>query len=139
MSLFLWKKSYEIGVAEIDMQHRKLVGMINELSDAMLEKRGYRAVPHILEELADYVKLHFSDEEKLMEKYNFPDAPRHLLAHEAFARKVVDFKEAYELEEDLDVRELLDFLCGWLKNHITVNDKAIARHIRRVKMGISEF
>ena len=52
-------------------------------------------------------------------------------------QKVIDFKEIYDLEKDVNVRELLDFLCGWLKNHITVNDKAIAKHIRRVEMGLA--
>ena len=60
MPLFLWKRSYEIGVAEIDVQHRRLVGFINELSDAMMVKQGHRAVPHVLEELIDYIQLHFT-------------------------------------------------------------------------------
>ena len=39
MPLFLWKKNYEIGIAEIDTQHRNLVGIINGLSDAMMNKK----------------------------------------------------------------------------------------------------
>ena len=49
MPLFLWKKNYEIGIAEIDTQHRNLVGIINGLSNAMMNKKGYVIVPHILE------------------------------------------------------------------------------------------
>ncbi len=135
MPLFLWKKSYELKIAEIDMQHRRLVGMINELSDAMLEQRGYRAVPHILEELIDYVHQHFADEEKVMKECNFPEMDQHVEEHRGFAEKVIEFKDMYYQEHELDTRELLDFLCDWLKNHITVNDKEIAKHIRRVEMG----
>ena len=40
MPLFLWKKSYEIGIAENDTQHRNLVGIINELPDAMMTQKG---------------------------------------------------------------------------------------------------
>ena len=65
MPLFLWKKSYEIGIDEIDNQHRKLVGIINELSDAMMVQKGYKAVPHILEQLTDYIQFHFTTEEEI--------------------------------------------------------------------------
>jgi len=136
MPLFLWKKSYELKIPQIDMQHRQLVGMINELSDAMLEQRGYRAVPHILEELAEYVQQHFSDEEKVMKEYNFPETGQHVQEHRDFAEKVIDFKAMYNQDKQVNTRELLYFLCDWLKNHITVNDKAIAKHIRRVEMGL---
>lgn len=136
MPLFLWKKSYELKIPEIDMQHRRLVGMINELSDAMLEKRGYRTVPHILEELSEYVQQHFADEEKIMMECNYPEMDQHVREHREFAKKVIGFKEMYAQEHQLDTRELLDFLCDWLKNHITVDDKAIAEHLRLVKLGV---
>ena len=63
MTLFLWKRSYEIGIAEIDMQHRRLVGFINELSDAMMMQQGHRTIPHVIEELVEYIQLHFTTEE----------------------------------------------------------------------------
>jgi len=136
MPLFLWKKSYELKIPQIDMQHRQLVGMINELSDAMLEKRGYRAVPHILEELAEYVQQHFADEEKVMEECNYLELDQHIQEHRGFAEKVIEFKEMYNQDKQVDTRKLLYFLCDWLKNHITVNDKAIAKHIRCLEMGL---
>ena len=48
MLLFLWKKNYEIGIAKIDTQLRNLVGIINGLSDAMMNKKGYVIVTYIL-------------------------------------------------------------------------------------------
>lgn len=136
MPLFLWKKSYELKIPEVDMQHRQLVGMINELSDAMMEQRGYRTVPHILEELVVYVQQHFADEQKVMMECHYPETDQHIKKHNEFTEKVVAFKGVYDQDHELDPRELLDFLCDWLVNHITVDDKAIAKHIRRVKLGV---
>ena len=50
MLLFLWKKNYEIGIAKIVTQLRNLVGIINGLSDAMMNKKGYAVVTYILDE-----------------------------------------------------------------------------------------
>ena len=123
MPLFFWKKSYEINVPEIDMQHRQLVGLINELSDAMMVKQGHRALRHILEELVDYIQLHFTTEEAVMQKMNYPGLNEHSREHLDLTRQVLEFKERYLQDHDLKPSELLDFLCDWLKNHIMVNDK----------------
>jgi len=136
MPLFLWKKSYEIKVPDVDVQHRRLVGMINELSDAMMLQSGQRTVPHILEKLVDYVQLHFTSEESLMEKIDYPDLEEHRQQHLEFTQKVLDFKVKHTCEKTLDTVELLNFLCDWLKMHILECDKAIGSYMRRVELGL---
>ena len=138
MSLFLWKKSYEIGSPEIDMQHRRLVGLINELSDAMMNRQGYRAVPHVLEELLDYVQLHFSSEENLMHEMNYPGLNEHREEHLGMTGKILEFKGRCSRDNELDASELLRFLCEWLKHHINARDKEFGRYMRRVEMGLEE-
>jgi hemerythrin-like metal-binding protein len=138
MSLFLWKKSYEIGFPEIDMQHRRLVGLINELSDAMMISQGYRAVPHVLEELVDYVQLHFTSEESLMHEMNYPGQVEHCAEHLDFTGKILGYKGRYARDHDVDASELLRFMCEWLKNHIVARDQEFGRYMRRVEMGLEE-
>lgn len=135
MSLFLWKKSYETGMPDIDVQHRRLVGMINELSDAMLMQKGQRTVPHILEELVDYIQLHFSTEEAVMLKTSYPDMEEHSQAHLDLTRQVLEFKGRFDAEHELDSGELLNFLCEWLKNHIMVSDREFGKYVRSIKSG----
>lgn len=136
MTLFLWKKSYEIKVSEIDMQHRRLVTLINELSDAMMVKQGHRAVPHVLEELVEYVQLHFTTEEQLMREMAFPEVDEHCREHLNFTNKVLALRKKYSQDHMLDSSEVLNFLCDWLRNHIIVNDKEIGEYMRRVEMGL---
>ena len=123
MTLFLWKKSYNIGVPEVDAQHRRLVGMINELSDAMMDRHGQRTVPHILTELTDYIQLHFETEESYMQENQYPGIHQHKQMHIDLTRKVLDFREKAREGQEVKAKELLDFLCSWLKNHIMVEDK----------------
>lgn len=136
MPLFLWKKSYEINVPEIDVQHRRLVGMINELADAMMVQKGRNALPHILEELADYIQLHFTTEETMMQKRNYPELDEHAEVHHELTQQFLEYKDQYSLDHDLNPKVLLDFLCSWLKNHIMVNDQAFGTFIRRAEMGL---
>ncbi len=34
MSLIRWNDSYSVNIAKIDQEHKQLVGMVNELTDA---------------------------------------------------------------------------------------------------------
>lgn len=133
--LFLWRKSYEIGVAEIDMQHRRLVGMINELSDAMMERRGQRAVKHVLDELKDFIVEHFETEESVMEKSGYPDLPQHRIKHVELTRQVLEFREKARGDQQLEASELLDFLCDWLRNHMMVFDKEVGKYLKDFNRG----
>ena len=98
MTLFLWKKSYEIDVPEIDVQHRRLVGLINELSDAMMQQEGYRTVSHVIDELIEYVVLHFSKEERLMREHDYLGLDDHHQIHLDLTGKVHEFKR--QLDHD---------------------------------------
>ncbi len=135
MPLFFWKKSYEINVPEIDMQHRRLVGLINELSDAMIVKQGHKSIQRVLTGLVDYIQVHFSTEEEAMQRINYPSLYEHRQEHLNLTSQVLDIEERYNFDNDLDSQEALNFLCDWLKTHIIVSDKDFGNFIRRVKMG----
>ena len=130
MPLFLWKKSYEIGIAENDTQHRNPVGIINELSDAMITKKGYIVVPHILEKLEDYIQSHFTTEEEIMRDTKYPALDEHCQEHLAMTTKVIGFKRACAKNHEINVVEVLNFLRDWLKEHIVMSDKKLKANIQ---------
>jgi hemerythrin len=132
MPIFLWKKSYEIGIAEIDNQHRNLVGIINELSDAMMNRKGYIIVPKILEKLVDYIQFHFTTEEEIMRETKYPALDEHCQEHLSMTTKVLEFKRSYAKDHEINTGEVLNFLCDWLKEHIVVSDKKLRAHIQRM-------
>ena len=136
MPLFLWKKSYELGIDEIDEQHRHLVGIINELSDAMMIQKGYKAVPHILEQLTDYIQFHFTNEEEIMRITKYPDLEEHCREHLMMTKKVLDFKRNYSKDHEINSGDVLTFLCNWLKEHIVVSDKKLRAHIKGERPNI---
>jgi hemerythrin-like metal-binding protein len=123
MPLFTWSDSYSVNSPEIDTQHKKLFDLINNLHDAMIRGKGKEVVGQILDGLIDYTRVHFADEEKMLEAINYPDLPAHLVEHDAFIRKVFQLQTDYRSGKQALTLPVMDFLKNWLLNHILKTDK----------------
>ncbi|HNY64223.1 MAG TPA: bacteriohemerythrin [Deltaproteobacteria bacterium] len=123
MSLIQWTDALSVNVGEIDRQHRKLVGLMNDLSDAMSQKKGKEAMERTLKGLLEYTVTHFSHEEKLFDRFNYPAAVSHKQAHASFVKKVGEFLDGYEKGRLGLSIEIMYFLRDWLKDHIQGIDR----------------
>ena len=124
MALLTWSSSMEVGIGEIDRQHKKLVDLINTLHEGMLAKKTKEALGKTLAELISYTKSHFGTEEKYFDRFGYPDAAKHKKEHVAFAGKVLDFQKKFEDGSILISMEIMTFLREWLVKHIQGSDKA---------------
>ena len=122
MALINWTSDFSVGVEEIDIQHKKLVNMINELYEAMTNGKGNSKLEEIINRLADYCVYHFATEEKYFDKFGYPDTENHKKIHNDFIEKVSIFKTEFENKEVLLTNEVLEFLSSWIRNHILGND-----------------
>jgi len=123
MGTITWNDSLSVKVLAIDQQHKKLVDMINELSDAMRSGKGRDVLSKIISGLILYTGTHFKTEEKYFDQFGYPEAEIHKKEHEAFVLKVLEFKKGFE-KGDLNLTvEIMDFLSDWLQNHIKGSDK----------------
>jgi hemerythrin len=123
MALINWDDSFSVNVVEIDGQHQKLVGMINDLHDAMKQGRGKDVLDKIINGLIDYTGYHFRTEEKYFDQFGYPDANSHKEEHMDFTKNVSDFKEGFTAGKIGLSMEVMDFLTNWLQNHIKIVDK----------------
>jgi hemerythrin len=123
MPLMEWTGELGVNVKEIDEQHKKLIGLINKLHDAMLAGQGKQALEGTLQELAAYTVYHFGVEEKYMQQFKYPGYLRHKAAHTAFVKKVTDFQDDFSHNRLGVTLELMNFLKDWVNNHIRETDK----------------
>ena len=123
MALIQWNDGLSVGVGEIDRQHQKLIGMINDLNDAMKQGKGKDILYKIINGLTIYTKTHFGTEEKYFDQFRYPDANNHKTKHLEFTKKVTEFKEGFNKGKISLSIEIMDFLSNWLQNHIKVIDK----------------
>lgn len=123
MALFEWKDIYSVNIKTVDDQHQMLVASLNELFEAMRSREANAVISGILKGLIDYVGVHFSYEESLMQKHNYPGYAQHKKEHEAFVAKVSDFVEKQKAGKLMLSMEVMNFLKQWLKDHIMGSDK----------------
>lgn len=130
MPLMTWTPKLSVGVAVLDDDHKKLVGMVNELYDAMQAGHGKESLGPILDRLVDYTKVHFAREEKFFTQTGYPDAAPHKQQHDALTRQVLDVQRKYAAGATATVSlEVMHFLRDWLINHIQGSDQKYRPHL----------
>ena len=120
---------YLTGIELIDAEHKELFGIVdkaNQLIKSIDSLSGYDNIIQILKELKDYTKEHFADEEEYMESIHYEGLSAQKRAHEAFIDKLehIDLNQIDENPQEY-LQELVEFLLGWLINHILHTDKLI--------------
>lgn len=121
--LLEWDDRYSVGVSRFDKQHRQLIKLINDLNEAMKLNKDDTYVNRILDELVDYTVNHFSSEENLMKRYNYPDFDAHVRIHKDLVAKVADFQKQFKSGNAMLNVELMQFLRSWLVDHIQGTDQ----------------
>jgi hemerythrin len=129
MSLIKWNDSFSVNVVKIDQEHKKLFGMINDLTDAMKAGKGKDVLADILDGLISYTASHFQLEENYFQQVKYPHAATHKKEHVAFVQKVTDFKRDFDEGRATVSVNILQFLSKWLQNHIKGTDQQYSSYL----------
>ncbi len=132
MAMMEWQDSFSVGITAMDLQHRQLVAMVNQLYEAMQTGKGDVVVKTLLPNLAQYTRSHFNTEEKLMHDVGFPGIAAHQAEHVKLNLQVSDLLDRVKAGKMVATVSLATFLKDWLTKHILGNDmqygKFIASH-----------
>lgn len=129
MNLIVWTNVLSVGIEEIDEQHKQLISIINQLNDAIRDKRGRNVFKNALTELNHYVVYHFTFEETLFDDLAYDEKESHLKKHALFIEELNTLTHEFDdLEQDIS-EKLVTFLRQWLINHILSVDKKLGHAI----------
>lgn len=142
-SYFHWNHDLTTGISSIDLQHRKLIDIINDVlrlcfnNDLIDEKK----IAEVYKNLSLYVVEHFASEEQIM-KDSFVDLRHfneHVRVHAEFKETVNQlFLDHTALINPDRLGEVAEFLIRWLAYHILSMDKSLTRQIGSIQNeGIS--
>ncbi|MDE5717285.1 MAG: hemerythrin family protein, partial [Lachnospiraceae bacterium] len=125
----LFTSQYLTGISLIDEEHKELFRIIGEVQRVIRDEYvhdKYDEIVHLLEELRDYTKFHFADEEKYMQSIQYEGLDAQKRAHEAFVSRLeeMDLDHIDENQQET-LEDLMEFLTEWLVNHILHSDKKI--------------
>ena len=125
MALINWSTKLSVGVFQLDADHVILIGLINQLYDAMSEGHGQQLTKTILATLKEYTVSHFSREEALMKEQKYPDYEAHKEHHKKLISQLNEFMARHAaVNTSVTPPEMAQFLQGWLINHIQKADFA---------------
>lgn len=142
MAVIEWSKELMLGVPAMDAEHKQLVRLSNDFLLAASEHAPFSRLSHILGELIARTRIHFQQEEILLDKAGYPGLAGHRLEH---ARLLVEAQKLYERFAALDATpdrdedasrvltmETARFLQRWLVDHIMADDKPYRPYVMRL-------
>jgi hemerythrin len=135
-----WTEDLSTGVKIIDNQHKELFVRINDLVDAIKQHTCKYKISDVVRFLDDYIVLHFSEEEIMMQQCAYPDYPAHKAQHTKFIANFEELKiELLKLEGgkkpgsyDLSV-ETNQVVVDWILEHIARVDKKLGLFLQAKK------
>lgn len=123
-----WQDNLNIGVLEIDLQHKLLFEKFNAFLAACDAQTAADGIYRLFWFLEAYTLTHFTEEEKLMQTVGYPELETHRSQHEHFADQIADLKQRLRAEGPTEslISHIRKFIGGWLIGHIGTMDRAVA-------------
>ena len=129
MAFIVWNPSISVGIDTIDKQHKKLIGLVNELADAMKDGKSKDVLSKVFGGLVEYTKEHFAFEESLFRQHGYAGKEEHIRQHAELTAQAMGLKKDFESGKAAVSMETLKFLNTWLIDHIQGTDKKYAPHL----------
>lgn len=123
MPLIEWNDSFSVQNIEMDEQHQYLFELLNKLHTAMSQGKGRETLPGVFDNLFQYTKKHFSAEELILQKYNYPGFVAHKRQHEELIMKLNVLQGQFLAGDFSASIQTRDFLKNWLIEHIQKSDQ----------------
>lgn len=130
-----WDERFATNIPLIDEQHKELFRLTNELFKSCVSGDVNAAFKDAMKSAVDYVRFHFSAEEKMLVNVHYPDIAAHKKAHETFVKRILEDAENFKEGKKLTPFNFVRFLRDWILSHIAVMDMQYASYIKGLKKG----
>ena len=124
MTLLLsWNRASNVGVKAMDDQHAIMMDTMNELRAALEQGAKRVQADELLNKLIEFTRMHFWNEERLLEQHGFPGLAGHLSEHQRLLTQLQDKVHRTQHGEAAHMSELLCFLHDWFIDHVEGMDR----------------
>ncbi|NIM69421.1 MAG: bacteriohemerythrin [Xanthomonadales bacterium] len=122
MTLLQWKPAYSLAIPAVDLEHREMIGLINECYERMGSDADTAAIERFLGEIHAGIAAHFALEEQLMLRSNYPEYGAHKEDHEDLLDQIRDFMDRFDEDREAGLRLLQQRLADWFGRHFATFD-----------------
>lgn len=119
----VWGDGYSVCVNAMDEHHHKFIDYLNDLYDAVREKKNLSDMKAVAQEFYDYTRFHFKSEEALLAQYNYPGLDEQEEEHAYYVNKIATFRNLLFQDPQEMSHDMLIFFKDWFLNHIQQVDK----------------
>ncbi|MFN4063457.1 cation-binding hemerythrin HHE [Azoarcus communis] len=129
MAQMQWTEQLELGLGRMDDTHREFVDLYNQVASAPAEQFLAR-----LDAFIEHTEAHFDQENRWMEKVNFPGC--HRAEHDRVMVVLRDVRNRVERGDGFLGRRLIEELPAWFDNHVGGMDAALAFHLDSIGFDV---
>lgn len=124
-----WNGEYAVGVVEIDEQHKALVDLANFLHDSALRGTSPEQIDRAFHDLLNYLRFHFSAEERFMESVAKAELRVHKGAHDEVRSIVGVYALLFPMDPQAVSLAMLAILRALSVEHVLGLDQRLALYV----------
>jgi len=129
MDEYVWDETYQVDVEILDQQHRVIFVSLQKISSAVAEVANEGTVLSLIDNFDIYCKVHFFDEERVMEHAGFPSVNLHQKQHDIFVNHLELFKAAYSPRKTT-MKDDFIVIADWFVRHVMTFDRDYADFLK---------
>jgi hemerythrin-like metal-binding protein len=130
-SLIEWRDDFKIGIADVDYEHLRLIGLINGIYRELGERPDKADVSAALGEIHVKISAHFALEEKIMRERRYDQYADHKADHERLLDEIRDIMDAFEEAPGFDYAgAMVARVTPWFTGHFKTKDARLHRMLK---------
>ncbi|MDZ4731027.1 MAG: hemerythrin family protein [Xanthomonadales bacterium] len=122
MNLVQWKSSFSLGIPSVDLEHREMIGLINEAYQRLEGREEPAAIEAMLGEIHAGIAAHFALEERLMRESGYGEYSAHKDDHERLLDQIMGLMDDYANDPQAGREQLQLGLSDWFSVHFASFD-----------------
>lgn len=134
----MWSSDLEIGVPELDEQHKYFFDIANRIIDLQDKLNVTKAeILDAIGKLGGYSMDHFATEETMLNQLGEPAVEAHLAKHDKFRKEIKEFIlsiEASDADDKQIASKVAEFACSYVNHHmLNARTENILKQLRELK------
>jgi hemerythrin len=129
---FTWTSELEMGHPVIDAQHKESIDLVNKLLEASKQGQTADKIAPAVDFLISFAKKHFSEEETMMQKSNYPDLENHRAYHTDYIKVITGLSDKLKQPgvTPAVVNNIILHVGEWFVDHIKQQDTKMVAHLK---------